>query len=122
MFNATSMTTGERVIFGTTVPTEPLRGAESFLQSAVVEKKVTGQKESRAPEYKAETVVPDIDVATAARLSATFPLVSPAARCSDCKDPEQYVVDGGYIDNSGVESMAEWLEALLSDERCETSA
>jgi hypothetical protein len=110
MFNATSMTTGERLIFGTTVPTPPPSSSDvSFLQSAVID------RVTKLPEYKPVTVVPDIDIATAARLSATFPLVSPAAHCAECKDI-QYVVDGGYIDNSGIESLAEWLEALLSDD------
>ena len=111
MFNATSMTTGERLILGTTVPTVPRASRPSFMQSAVVER----GGGTRSPEYRALTVAPDLELATAARLSATFPLVSPAAHCRGCEGIDQFVVDGGYIDNSGVESMAEWLEALLSD-------
>jgi Patatin-like phospholipase len=53
----------------------------------------------------------DIGVATAARLSATFPYVSPLARASD--EPINkgfHIGDGGYYDNSGLLSVVEWLE------------
>ena len=50
----------------------------------------------------------DTRLETAARLSATFPIVSPAAR------PGEYVglntfVDGGYFDNSGLYALMAWL-------------
>jgi len=48
---------------------------------------------------------------TAARLSATFPYVSPAARGYPC--PATHIVDGGYYDNFGVTTAMGWLiEAL----------
>jgi hypothetical protein len=53
----------------------------------------------------------DIDVSTAARLSATFPYISPLARASE--GPVKYgyhVGDGGYYDNSGLLSAVEWLK------------
>lgn len=61
---------------------------------------------------------PTIPVVTAARLSAAFPYVSPAARA---KEPpgtevsedgfhEDHIVDGGYYDNFGTSSLVEWLE------------
>jgi Patatin-like phospholipase len=52
----------------------------------------------------------DINVATAARLSATFPYVSPLARASN--EPINkgfHIGDGGYYDNSGLLSVVEWL-------------
>ena len=53
----------------------------------------------------------DVHVATAARLSATFPYVSPAARpdgkFSDCN---YHFVDGGYYDNYGLVSLLQWLD------------
>jgi hypothetical protein len=53
----------------------------------------------------------DVSLLTAARLSAAFPFVSPAAR-PDTDTPAAYhVVDGGYWDNSGIVSAIEWLEA-----------
>ncbi len=46
----------------------------------------------------------DVNVATAARLSAGFPFVSPPAR-PDRGDLVEHVVDGGYYDNSGLASV-----------------
>lgn len=57
----------------------------------------------------------DLNVATAARLSATFPYVSPAARPN--VDPALcnfHFVDGGYYDNYGLISLLEWLDDGLS--------
>ncbi len=56
----------------------------------------------------------DIDVVTAARLSATFPWVSPISRASlDSGGPEYHIADGAYLDNYGVTSMVEWLHSIL---------
>jgi hypothetical protein len=68
----------------------------------------------------------DIDLWTAARLSATFSYVSPAARaaCFDSvrakRDPAKtdstgrlHLIDGGYHDNYGVASALNWLTAAL---------
>jgi len=53
----------------------------------------------------------DLDVSTAARLSATFPYASPLARASDGSVKTAYHVgDGGYYDNSGLLSAVEWLD------------
>jgi hypothetical protein len=52
----------------------------------------------------------DVDVTTAARLSATFPYASPLARPSAGSVTNAYHVgDGGYYDNSGLLSAVEWL-------------
>ena len=53
----------------------------------------------------------DIRVTTAARLSASFPYVAPAAR-SDLRgvhEPDYHFVDGGYYDNFGIDSLIGWL-------------
>ncbi len=56
----------------------------------------------------------DIPVVTAVRLAATFPFVTPAARAI-ANGPQYHIVDGGYYDNYGVNSLLEWLnEALAS--------
>jgi hypothetical protein len=68
----------------------------------------------------------DIPISTAVRLSATFPVVSPAARpkfaaSPDAKDslPDQtqaeayHLVDGGYFDNSGLTALSIWLDDAL---------
>jgi hypothetical protein len=52
----------------------------------------------------------DLHVATAARLSATFPYASPLARPSAGPIANAYHIgDGGYYDNSGMLSAIEWL-------------
>jgi len=52
----------------------------------------------------------DIEVATAARLSATFPYVTPLARAwNEPAGTAFHIGDGGYYDNSGLLSVVEWL-------------
>jgi hypothetical protein len=53
-----------------------------------------------------------LKAATAARLSATFPYVSPSARNKDIVGIKRnyHIVDGGYFDNSGVVTAIEWLD------------
>jgi len=48
----------------------------------------------------------DVTVATAARLSATFPYVTPAS-CSDQPGPQPHIVDSGYYDNYGMATLVE---------------
>lgn len=64
----------------------------------------------------------DVELVTAARLSASFPFVSPIARPSDEVDggygwlstePGYHVADGGYRDNFGVTPLVAWLDAVL---------
>jgi hypothetical protein len=65
----------------------------------------------------------DLRVSTAARLSATFPWVSPMATAGLDQDgrrlarPEQpgaHVGDGGYYDNFGVVTAVHWVETVLA--------
>lgn len=64
----------------------------------------------------------DVQVVTAARLSATFPYVSPAARPAWPKNAEQWeegkrrgfhLVDGGYYDVYGLVALSQWLDDAL---------
>ncbi|WP_299484684.1 patatin-like phospholipase family protein [Acaryochloris sp. IP29b_bin.137] len=55
----------------------------------------------------------DIDIVTAARLSATFPYVSPICRNSRNLKQNFHMADGGYFDNSGFVTAVEWLNDLL---------
>lgn len=54
----------------------------------------------------------DLDIVTAARLSATFPYVTPAARIweRDAFAKSYHVADGGYYDNYGIVSLLDWLD------------
>jgi hypothetical protein len=94
VFNTTISDSGERVLIGTANPPHA-DGRRNF-----------------------EDVFPgeDIDIVTAARLSAAFTYVSPAAR-ADTDDPASvHFVDGGYYDLYGVSSLIDWLdEALRAD-------
>ncbi|MDZ7991390.1 MAG: patatin-like phospholipase family protein [Nostoc sp. EfeVER01] len=56
----------------------------------------------------------DLSITTAARLSASFPYVSPIAR-NDSKlfTFNYHVADGGYFDNSGMFTAVEWLDEQL---------
>jgi hypothetical protein len=64
------------------------------------------------------TVYPmrDLHVSTAARLSATFPWVSPMTRAQNVDGrpaaPGFHLADGGYFDNFGVVSVVNWLRSL----------
>ncbi|MCC5666547.1 hypothetical protein LC653_22190 [Nostoc sp. CHAB 5784] len=58
----------------------------------------------------------DMNVVTAARLSATFPYVSPICRSSvNIPNQNYHVADGGYFDNSGFVTAAEWLDEQLNN-------
>ena len=58
----------------------------------------------------------DIDVTTAARLSATFPYVTPISRARpDGRPvPARHLADGGYYDNTGMGIAMRWLDAAIS--------
>jgi hypothetical protein len=57
----------------------------------------------------------DLNVTTAARLSASFPYVSPVARNNGDFKFNYHVADGGYFDNSGMFTAIEWLDDWLGD-------
>jgi hypothetical protein len=99
IMNATLVETGQRLLFGTT--------------------RFTENENCRARVDAANLHGKDRDVAavTAARLSASFPLVTPAAR-STAAGLQPHVVDGGYYDNYGMSTLVEWLdEALCIDDK-----
>lgn len=100
IFNTTLVETGEHFLFTTLDgldggPTTPTRWATRHFGAVY-------------PAY-------DVGVATAARLSATFPYVSPIARAiynSEPVTPTYHFADGGYYDNNGVAAVVEWLDAV----------
>ncbi|GEP41108.1 hypothetical protein BGE01nite_03990 [Brevifollis gellanilyticus] len=118
IFNSTIVETGERMAISTS-PRSPL----GYLQPP------------RAGNFEfTERYIADIPMLTAARLSATFPLISPAARpaISDGKGNGlilpgtenagvfpvggslHHAVDGGYFENSGMVGALEWLDEALT--------
>jgi len=54
----------------------------------------------------------DIPVVRAARLSATFPFVTPAAKPANAKE-QPHMMDGGFYDNYGMATLTEWLDQAL---------
>jgi hypothetical protein len=58
----------------------------------------------------------DVRIETAARMSATFPWVSPAARASTARDTD-HLADGGYYDNYGITALNQWLREAAGKNR-----
>lgn len=95
VFNATVVESGERFLLGTT-----------DLEQA------PGRSSLRDPQFP-QFAEHDISLVTAARLSASFPYVSPAAR-PDMEGTQIHAVDGGYTDNYGMATLLSWLDEALS--------
>ncbi len=104
LFNATVVESGRPLVFSTTnFPARDVgRGPVNFYDL------FRGSNESPKQSY-------DIRVNTAARLSASFPYVAPAARSdfSGSYVPDYHLVDGGYYDNFGIASLLGWLEDAI---------
>jgi predicted acylesterase/phospholipase RssA len=94
IFNGTVSDTGSRFVVGST-DLVTKRGLVNFLDLY--------------PQY-------DIPIVTAARLSASFTYVSPAARIDEpvARSRAYHIVDGGYYDNFGVSSVVDWLKDALA--------
>lgn len=101
VMNATIAETGERLLIATTQLVDRTHGRARV--DAAELHTING-----------ETF--DVGVVTAARLSASFPYVTPAAR-ADGPGPLPHVVDGGYYDNYGMATMVEWLDEALTGAR-----
>jgi hypothetical protein len=101
IFNATVAETGQPLVLSTTddLPGNMTTHAE-FLENS-----------------GAKTRETDVSAVTAARLSAAYPYVSPAARAKKGGKSAQHVVDGGYYDNYGVSSLVDWLDRELKDHK-----
>jgi hypothetical protein len=99
IFNATVVETGDRLLVSNTDIEHPMD------QGRLNVRELLGGK--------------DVQAATSARLSATFPYVSPAARAviGGPVGARRHVVDGGYYDNYGMTSMVEWLDRALENKR-----
>lgn len=108
IFNSTLVETGDRYLLSSTGFTEPTTDNKAKVE----------QYQGRW-EFSKLYPESDLRVRTAARLSATFPYVTPAARIlrNDAGHseegrffrPEPHAVDGGYYDNYGMVSLLDWL-------------
>ncbi|MFL6214993.1 MAG: patatin-like phospholipase family protein [Blastocatellia bacterium] len=98
VMNATIAEAGERLLLATTR----------------LSRQVTGRARIDATQlHTINGQACDVAVVTAARLSASFPYVTPAAR-ADGPGPQPHVVDGGYYDNYGMATLVEWLDEALA--------
>ena len=108
IFNSTIVETGQRLAISTVPIRHALIGETEFTER-----------------YCAE-----IAISTAARVSATFPFVTPTGRptmqnpgsatslsvsAPPCGGGDQHLVDGGYFENSGVVGAIEWIDDALTD-------
>ncbi len=100
VFNATLVETGERLTLSTT----------SLDNSANAADHPPGCRYFQELYPSA-----DLPIVTAARLSATFPYVSPASRIwrGGIFTKDYHVVDGGYYDNYGTATLLDWLDRGL---------
>lgn len=126
IFNATIVETGERLMISTSGFDEAKATCnfdEAKRTCNLKEKKNTIGRRTFQDLFKnCERDNPnyDIKIATAARLSASFPIVTPAAHSNiKCKNEYQQsskynIVDGGYYDNYGISSLTEWLDEALT--------
>jgi hypothetical protein len=97
--NATLAETGERLLLATTRLGAPKSPGEARVDGRDLHT-INGQEL-------------DVGVVTAARLSASFPYVTPASR-ADARGHQPHVVDGGYYDNYGMATLVEWLDEALT--------
>jgi predicted acylesterase/phospholipase RssA len=93
LLNSTEAETGRPIVFSNTAFPSEDKGIDNF--SGLYHK--------------------DIEIATAVRLSASFPFVAPAARpLLDSSDvPSYHLVDGGYYDGFGTVSLLPWIREAL---------
>jgi hypothetical protein len=102
VFNATDVNSGRRILFAPVIA-----GRRNSLKNR-----------PEAPyEFAAQRSgqqFDDIDLVTAARLSATFPYVTPTARPAG-RAGIGYVADGGYIDNEGIVTAVDWISRLVTE-------
>jgi hypothetical protein len=101
VFNATAVEDGKRMMISNCL----LPDGPGFLNRP--------KDGSQAVEYGKLYNSLDLSVATAARLSATFPYVSPICRPRGNVSQPYHVADGGYVDNEGVATALDWLDHLL---------
>jgi hypothetical protein len=105
IFNTTITDTGERLLLATSLPAKSSQQADP----------AAGLSDVRGSRSFSDIYGDrDLKIVTAARLSAAFPYASPAAR-ANLSGPQYHVVDGGYYDNYGISSLAQWLDEALYD-------
>lgn len=119
IFNVTAMETGRRVM-----ATPVTFGSKEHPRAPTLDEYLLSPTTGTPAHEPAGTAPPpaeqvDIDLWTAARLSATFPFVTPAARAyidqqSGTGAAGHHMIDGGYNDNYGVASTLDFLAPVMA--------
>jgi hypothetical protein len=117
LFNTTIVETGAPMGFVTTqFPTATYRGSfsQSTKQYPVAESanRVFNLSSESDPQSAKDV---GLQMVTAARLSAAFPYVSPAAALNVEGSERFHLVDGGYYDNYGLVAVTQWLDDALQE-------
>jgi hypothetical protein len=115
LFNSTIVESGQPIAFATTqFPSQPyrMRLGEGKSRYPTVE---SANSILRLSHSDAEAYDIGLRAATAARLSAAFPYVSPAVTL-DIPGAESYhLVDGGYYDFYGLVALSQWVDDALEE-------
>lgn len=111
-FNTTTVETGSRFLLGNyKVPDPGGRGLDELPAESFLHAYAEIPADSTASSHDAYA---DLSLATAARLSATFPVVSSASRLPTAFAHHAFhFVDGGYFDNDGTASVIEFLHSAM---------
>lgn len=112
VFNATLVEDGRRFLISPMTFLENIQDAEDR-KAFDFNTLFNGQNLNKKSQTNDE--IYDLDITTAARLSASFPYVSPIARNDGDFKFNYHVADGGYFDNSGMFTAVEWLDKYLDD-------
>jgi hypothetical protein len=107
IFNATITETGQRLLI-TNFKAEDYSKGRSLAEINV-------RPQQAAVAFDRTFPYRDLDLTTAARLSATFPVVTPVGRPDRDDVAVFHAADGGYYDNYGVVSAIEWLGEAQPD-------
>lgn len=130
IFNATVAETGERLLISTTDTCSSTKECEDRSKNSWLNKeneKITVVSPPGRRNFYDVMPGVDVSVVTAARLSSSFPYVTPASRADMTKQEptlinkdevdkyyNYHIVDGGYFDNYGMSSLIEWLNEALT--------
>jgi predicted acylesterase/phospholipase RssA len=116
LFNSTIVESGQPIAFATTqLPTAAYRARfqKEARQYPAVESANRILRLARSDAGPASDVA--LKVVTAARLSAAFPYVSPAATLDIPGVEPFHLVDGGYYDAYGIVALSQWVDDALEE-------
>lgn len=122
IFNGTIAETGERFLLSTSDidarnPADNAHGVKTTESCNELFEKNFNKDNRGSRNFYELFPCHDIPIVTAARLSASFPYVTPTGRAKLDGNYRYYnkahIVDGGYYDNYGIVSLIEWLKQTL---------